>query len=154
MALFDPLDLLNLGESLAKAASEAEHRTATNRVYYACFLIARDRIFGDDRVGLTSTVKKKIEKKRNISEHEAVLRAIVNNAGIPKGFAKRLSDQLGELKAMREEADYYRDSERDEIAGMFERYKVSGWRGLAGHAATLARSLQPELGALQGYRRA
>ena len=42
---FDPLEYLDVAESLAAAgASEADLRTAVNRTYYAVFLTARDAL--------------------------------------------------------------------------------------------------------------
>jgi len=153
MPLFDPMGWLTLGESLAGAKSEAELRTAISRVYYACHLLARDRLFGDDKVALKRKDVEKLTGDKRNSEHVAVSRAIAQNPGVRKGPAKRLTDQLGELRAMREQADYYRNSDRDEIKELFRRYNVSGWPGLARTAATRARSLVPEIGALQAYRR-
>ena len=154
MPLFNTMDWLDLGESLAGSTSEAELRTAINRVYYACHLLARDRLFGDDKVGLKRRDIERLTGDKRNTEHTAVSRAIVQNTGVGKGPAKRLADQLSELRAMREQADYFRDSNRDQIQELFRRYNVSGWPGLARSAAIKAKSLVPEIGALQTYKRA
>ena len=154
MPLFDPMGWLTLGESLARNDGEAERRTAIGRVYYACHLMARDRMFGDDGVALRRKDIEKLTGSKLNSEHKAVSMAIAQNSGVRRGPAKRLADQLGELRAMREQADYFRDTDRDEIKGLFARYNVKGWSGLARTAATKARTLVPELGVLQPYQRA
>ena len=153
MPLFDPMGWLTLGERLAKSSTEAELRTAISRVYYACHIIARDRMFGDDASGLRRKDREILAGRRKTSEHQVVSEAIAQNTGIKKGAAKRLSDQLGELRSMREQADYFRNSERDEIKQLFSRYRVGGWPGLANTAVARARSLVPELGALGTYKR-
>lgn len=153
MALFDPMEWLSLGESLASGTSEAELRTAINRVYYACHLLARDRLFGDDKVGLKRRDTEHLTGDKRNTEHAAVSSAIARNTGVRKGPAKRLADQLTELRSMREQADYFRDSKRDEIQELFKRYNVTGWPGLARTATTRAKSLVPEIGALERYKR-
>lgn len=153
MPLFNAMDWLDMGESLAGRTSEAELRTAINRVYYACLLLARDRLFGDDKVGLKRKDIEKLTRDKRNTEHAAVPSAILQNTGVGKGPAKRLADQLNELRAMREQADYFRDSNRAEIQELFRRYNVGGWPGLARNAATKAKSLVSEIGALDAYKR-
>ncbi len=154
MPLFDPMECLTLGERLAEGSTEAELRTAINRAYYACHLMARDRMFGDDHAALTRTVRKSLGGDKHASEHEIVSNAIKQNTGMRAGFAKRLSDELGELRSMRHQADYYRNSDREQIKGqLFQHYRVSGWSGLARTAMVKARSLVPDIGSLQAYRR-
>ena len=47
MAL-DPADFLAQAPLLMEAGGEADYRSAINRAYYACHLMARDRLFGLD----------------------------------------------------------------------------------------------------------
>lgn len=91
-------------------ANEAELRSAISRVYYAVFLIARDRLFGPDEQRLTHGIEKRIiksyrikidKKKFKLGTHERTIFAIhdkTNNIS--------LSQQLDQLREARINADY------------------------------------------------
>ena len=150
MTIFDPRGFFRLGQRLATSDTpdEADLRTAIGRAYYSCFLVARHQLFGIDGRGLTNSVKKRLSQgRRNKSpgSHEAVLLALSTNKRVRLGVAKRLADQLGELKDMRIQADYFRDPTHRETTIIFSRYSVTGWLELAHQAMTLASNLLPDL---------
>ena len=153
MPLFDPMGWLALGERLAKGSTEAELRTAISRAYYACHIMARDRMFGSDATGLRRKDREMLARDKRVSEHVVVSKAIATNSGMRSGAAKRLSDQLGELRSMREQADYHCNSDRDEIKELFRRSRVGGWPGMANTAVARAQSLVPDISVLQAYKR-
>lgn len=154
MAIFDPIEWVNLSAALVLRADEGSHRTAIGRMYYACHLTARDQLFGIDGVQLKRKDRERLTGNKLASEHQCVSSAVARSTAIGTGRAKRLSDQLTELKSMREQADYFRDSSGSDIAGIFQRYAVSDWHGLAGQAMVLAKALLPELSHLPVYGRA
>lgn len=146
MAVFDPEDFFKLGQTLAvNLKDEASQRTAIGRAYYSCHLTARDRLYGVDAPTLTNAERKKIAGTQHVGNHTVVIKAILKKSNLPSGTAKRISDQLGELKEMREQADYCRDPAHQGTTSVFRRYAVTDWRGLARAAMTLASNLLPEL---------
>ena len=147
LTTFDPQGFFNLGQRLVTSSSgdEAGHRTAIGRAYYACFLTARDQQFGIDQRTLTTSVKKRLKRRKNLGSHEVIIVALSMNKSVRPVVAKRLSDQLGELKDMRIQADYFRDPSHRGTTSVFARYAVSDWLGLAHEAMTLASNLLPDL---------
>ena len=143
--MFNPEDFFRLADRmLHRWKNEAVHRSVIGRSYYTCYLISRDRMFGADGLWLTE------KKIRNIlgragGRHEAVVRAILNAPGLGPGTAKVLSDQLGQLKDMRVQADYYCDPKNQRTVNMFGRYGVANWGGLAHNAMVFASMLLPSL---------
>jgi hypothetical protein len=71
--------------------------------------------------------------------------AVAQNKNLVFGRAKRFSDQLGELKQMREVADYFRDHDGKPTQDLFTKYNTDNWEGLAKAAIKLARDLMPSL---------
>ena len=126
MAL-DPRGLLALAELLAAIGTEEAYRSAINRAYYACHLLARDLLFGLDAVLLGAGSRR--------PSHLAVIDALRGRVS-PVDIANDLRD----LKRAREVADYVRDDEHPEVQRLFARHSVSGWEGLAGVALPLARA--------------
>jgi hypothetical protein len=110
--LFNPEGFFSYASSAVRepSASEAALRSAISRAYYAVFLVARDRLFGTDAVGLTAQVKKIIirdfqirtgRKRSDLGIHETVIFAIRY-----KRKHITLSDQLDQLREARVNADY------------------------------------------------
>ena len=149
MTTFDPQGFFSLGQRLvtSNSSDEAELRTAVGRAYYACFLRARDQLFGIDARRLTASVRKRLnpKRKKNLGSHEIIILALSMNKSVRPAVAKRLSDQLAELKDMRIQADYIRDPTDQRTTTVFARYAVSDWLGVAHHAMTLASNLFPVL---------
>jgi hypothetical protein len=133
MAL-DPLHLAVLAERLLADTDrdEATCRTVINRMYYACHLTARDRIYGLD--ARTSP--------RPRPSHVAVVQ------GIRDRLDDEVADRLLALKRMREVADYVRDSEHPEVRSTFANAGASDWSELAAEALLVARDLLPLLRAM------
>ena len=146
MVAFDPMAFFRLASELAsESGSEAKQRAAIGRAYYACHLTARDRLYGLEGRGLTSTVKKRFGRGA-ISDHSAVELAIAQNRRIgSSGRAKRLSDRLGQLQEMREMADYKLDTTGTAVTDVFAKHRVKDWDGLARVTLALATNLLPEL---------
>ena len=63
----DPADFLAQAPLLMEAGGEAGYRSAVNRAYYACHLMARDRLFGLDAAQWGD---------RGRPSHRAVVRAL------------------------------------------------------------------------------
>lgn len=146
MTLFDPLEFFRLGQNLVtNGTAEAEYRTAVGRTYYACHLIARDRLFGTDGRGITRQVRTQIAGSRSAGPHEVIIKAVAQNPHLSPVQAKRLSDQLSELKDMRVQADYFRDPAHSRTTSIFAKYGVRDWSGLANAAMALASNLLPSL---------
>lgn len=144
MAIFDPADYFAFAQQIvSNSPSEAGQRAAISRAYYACHLTARDQLYGIDGSGLTNPVKKKL--KSGNSEHRAVYLTISSNPYLSIGRRKRLSDELGQLKDMRETADYYRDPTGPNVTNTFAKNQVNDWSGLTAAAMALASNLLPEL---------
>ena len=144
MAIFDPSDFLSLAQSLGATQNEASQRTAISRAYYSCHLTARDQLYGVDGVGLTNTVKKRLARGK-VGDHTAVILAVAQNPHLGMGRAKNLADELGQLKALRETADYIRDSGSSAASNIFTKYSVSDWSSLTRAAMGLASNVLPKL---------
>lgn len=117
MAL-DPAEFLAHASLLVDVGGEAGYRSAINRAYYACHLVARDRLFGLDAV--------RWEPPTRRPSHRAVVRALQRS--LPMSDA---ADQLERLRQAREIADYVRDDAHPEARDLFRRRGVSDWRELA-----------------------
>ena len=122
-----PLDPeLFLGQARLQAddaENEAGCRSAINRAYYACHLVARDALFGVDAGG------------GERPSHWAVIRAVAGRYG------EEDADELRKLKRMREIADYVTDSLHPEVQDVFADSRVSDWAGLAARALAVADAL-------------
>ena len=117
---------------LARAAEdEADYRSAINRAYYACHLVARDALFGVDAGGGRRPT------------HAAVIKSIATHPGGAED-----ADGLRELKAMREAADYVTDSSHPDVQRVFADGRVSDWASLAASALAVADAIIPRLRAL------
>ena len=117
MAL-DPAEFLAQAPLLMDAGGEAGYRSAINRAYYACHLMARDRLFGLDAT--------RWEPPPRRPSHRAVVRALWRRPSV--GDA---AYSLELLRKTREIADYVRDSVRPETQAIFRLNGVSDWRELA-----------------------
>ena len=117
MAL-DPTEFLAHASLLMEAGGEAGYRSAINRAYYACHLMARDRLFGLDAAQWESPPRR--------PSHRAVVRALWRQ---PSTGAAAYSLEL--LRRTREIADYVRGDAHPEAQAMFSLHGVSDWRELA-----------------------
>ena len=130
--VFDPELFMAQAERLARTGGgEEDYRTAVSRAYYACHLIARDRLLGVDAGGR--------ERSRRPS-HRAVIAAAVAS---PESDVD--SEQFNRLKLMRENADYVRDPDHPETLRLFAVNDVHDWPELANEALNIARALLPHL---------
>ena len=125
MAL-DPGEFLAQADLLVATGTEAGYRSAVSRAYYACHLLARDRLFGLDAAQWRASPRR--------PSHYAVIDAV--RGRLP---SDRTARDLEDMKRMREVADYVRGDEHPEMLDLFTRYRVSGWENMAGHALPLAR---------------
>ena len=149
---FDPWDFFRLSQNLAAdGPDESRHRTAIGRAYYACFLVARDQMFGLDGATLSGPVRRRVVGHRRAGSHEVVLEAIKSHPRLGPARGKRISDQLGQLKDMRIQADYYRDTQNRNTISIFTTNTANDWIGLANAALALASNLLPELQRLRSY---
>ena len=119
---------------------EAAFRTSIGRAYYSCFLTARDQLFNIDAANLTRRIFRSLNLPRGNS-HEAVIKALANHPSIQPARAKRLSDQLRQLKDNRIQADYTRDPQNPRRASVFATHQVTDWSGLAHVSMILASNL-------------
>ena len=110
------------------AENEADYRSAINRAYYACHLVARDALFGVDAGG------------GRRPSHWAVIRSVAEDEGYEED-----GGELRRLKRMREVADYVTDSSHPEVRRVFERNQVADWEGLAAAALVVAGEVVPRL---------
>ena len=118
-------------ERLAQpGAGEEDYRTAVSRAYYACHLVARDRLLGVDAGGR--------ERNRRPS-HYAII------ATVRPHLTDVLTQSFDRLKRMRENADYVRDPDHPETLRLFADHGVRDWSELANEALTVARVLLPRL---------
>ena len=117
MAL-DPAEFLAQAPSLMEAGGEAGYRSAINRAYYACHLIARDRLFGLDAAQWEGSGKR--------PSHRAVVRTLLGHP-----LTHDVAHSLEHLRQTREVADYVRDPLHPEAQAQFSLHGVSDWRGLA-----------------------
>ena len=125
----DPELFLGQARRLVRdAENEADYRSAINRAYYACHLVARDALFGVDAGG------------GRRPSHWAVINSVDK---APSGhWDARL---LQALKMMREVADYITDSLHPEVQERFGAARVEDWEGLAAATLTIAGALIPRL---------
>ena len=100
-----------------EAGGEAGYRSAINRAYYACHLMARDRLFGIDAAQWGGPGR---------PSHRAVVRALRRRPSM-HGAAHNLE----QLRQTREVADYVRDALHPEVRVLFRRRGASNWRELA-----------------------
>ena len=128
----DPVDLFALAEQLPVDGGQAHAQTAINRAYYACHLVARDRLYGVDAAHWTT-------RNRRRPSHVAVVNEVV------RALDRTSGAKLERLKHMREIADYIRDPDHPEVQTMFRRESVGDWQGLAEQALNLARDILPTL---------
>ena len=110
------------------AENEADYRSAINRAYYACHLVARDALFGVDAGG------------GRRPSHRAIIGIVAKIEGHDED-----ANGLRLLKAMREVADYVTDSSHPEVRRAFEEGLVAGWEGLAAAALAVAGEVVPRL---------
>ena len=114
MAL-DPADFLAQAPLLMEVGGEAGYRSAVNRAYYACHLMARDRLFGLDAAQWEDTGRR--------PSHRAIVRALLRFPSM--GDA---AEQLDRLRQTREIADYVRDPLHPEVQTQFSLNGASDWR--------------------------
>lgn len=114
----------------AQAAGEEDYRTAVSRAYYACHLVARDRLFGVDAVDW--------ERAWRPSHRAVIAAAAASISGVD-------AERFNRLKLMREKADYVRDPEHPELRQLFAANNARDWADLAEEALTIARALLPLL---------
>ena len=125
----DPELFLGQARRLANdAENEADYRSAINRAYYACHLVARDALFGVDAGG------------GRRPSHWAVINSVNKVPG--RHWDAYL---LQTLKRMREVADYVTASSHPEVRRVFERNQVVDWEGLAAVALAVAGEIVPRL---------
>ena len=117
MAL-DPADFLAQAPLLMEAGGEASYRSAINRAYYACHLMARDRLFGLDAAQWGGRGRR--------PSHRAVVRALLRFS-----LMVDAAEQLDRLRKTREIADYVRDDAHPEAQALFSLRGVSNWRETA-----------------------
>jgi hypothetical protein len=91
---------LETARALARpTADEAALRTAVNRAYYACFLVARRNAMGCPRRVL---VMEGIHGERGV-KHDFLVKALKN---APSDYLRGLGEDLANLRGSREDADY------------------------------------------------
>jgi len=83
-----------------------------------------------------------------------MIRALANHKRLSPGNAKRLADQLNELKDMRLQADYTMAPGNLQSSNIFSKYGVADWDGLANVAMAFASNLIPELQKLTSFEQA
>ena len=102
-----------------------------SRAYYACHLVARDRLLGVDAGGR--------ERSRRPSHRSVIAVAVASpESGVD-------AEQFNRLKLMRENADYVRDPDHPETRRLFAASNVRDWADLANEALSIARALLPRL---------
>ena len=117
MAL-DPAEFLAHASLLMDVGGEAGCRSAINRAYYACHLMARDRLFGLDAA--------RWEPPPRRPSHRGVVRSLRRRSS-----TRNAAHSLELLRRTREIADYVRDDGHPEARDLFRRRGVSDWRELA-----------------------
>jgi hypothetical protein len=126
---------------------ETRWRAVIGRAYYACWLTARDRLWGTDGRP-TPEQERRFPRKhgRPLGSHEQVIEALGINRSLPSlAKRKRQKDQLGSLKALRNAADYRHSDTSSEVRKLFTQYSVSTWAKLAEQALVIATEALPEL---------
>ena len=128
LAGFDPWSFVAQAEGLKVApdAPEANYRSAVSRAYYACYLTARDRIYGLDAQPQTASA----------------------HAGLIKEIRDRtLAEQMDKLMRMRVCADYRTSLTR--VREFFHENQIAnGWMDLADRAVSLANAMRQDLSQL------
>ena len=122
----DPQEFLAQADLLLATGGEAGYRSAINRAYYACHLLARDRLFGLDAARWEAGPRR--------PSHRAVIAAVRQHPSF-----RTIAHELEDLKTMREVADYVSGDEHPELLDLFTRYSVSRWQDLASRALPRAR---------------
>lgn len=127
--MFDPERFFALASRLVQhGGDEEDYRCAVSRAYYACFLTARDNLFGNDGA------------RASESMHRAVIDAIPD---------ARVSRRLNELRELRVQADYYTNPLHRRTRAIFKRHRVSTWASLAEKSLALAEEILPMLKGLK-----
>lgn len=127
MAL-DPAEFLAHASLLMEVGGEAGCRSAINRAYYACHLMARDHLFGLDAA--------RWEPPPRRPSHRAVVRALRRRSSTANA-----AQNLERLREAREIADYVRNDAHPEAQAMFSLHGVSDWRELAQASLRQAREV-------------
>ena len=98
---FNPIEFLNFAhQSASTTLSEATLRICVGRVYYALFLIARDRLYP------SATPPRSIRRKslRGRSEEVGIHKAVIDEV---RSRHRTTGDQLSKLQKLRRAADYW-----------------------------------------------
>lgn len=134
--------------SFTNVQAEGLERAAINRCYYACFLAARDRLWGLGGEP-TGTQRQRLPKGVTGS-HERTITALGVNRN-PKSGSKgiRQKNLLGQLKDMRIAADYKTDAQAQ---ALFTQYNITTWGDLAAQALALTTHLLPELATVPPFQ--
>lgn len=147
--LFDPHDFFRFAaQTLSSTRGEAESRTAIGRAYYACYLIAVNRMFGVDGARMGKKVRKSLVRRGGL--HEVVKVAIGQNRAFSSGQQITIRDMFAQLRDLRIQADYKTDTS-GEPSKFFAQYRVGDWSGLAHAALALASQLLPTLRRLRRH---
>jgi hypothetical protein len=134
------------GTGMPRATDETRWRASLGRAYYACFLTARDNLFGVDGRPTDQQLRKLPRpSKGRLGSHQEVSGAIGAHSSLRPGARKRQKDWLESLKALRVAADYRTSHTHPEVAKLLAQYGVTDWEGLAKEGLTLASQLLPEL---------
>lgn len=150
---YDPDDMFRLANhmftsSLPSVQQETFCRAVIGRVYYACYLTARDRLWGVDGRP-TSTQEHRLPRGhggRRLGLHERDIEALGVNPSVPShAKRKHQKDFLSALKALRTAADYRHSDTHPDVQKLFNQYRVTTWDKLAEQALVLGSQLLPEL---------
>lgn len=150
---YDTSDMARLSSQLATinfptVQPESLLRAAISRSYYACFLAARDSLWGVDG---TPSQTQKSRFPRSKGSHDEVLQALGAHPGATFGKRSRLKSQLAQLKAMRVAADYRHSDTHSEVTRLFAQYRVATWQQLTNEALALCSQVLPEMQALPRF---
>lgn len=156
---YDTKDMVRLaqhifGSTTTGCQDETRWRAAIARCYYACYLTARDQLWGVD--GRPSSAQERNlprPKNRRLGAHELTLEGLGANPSVTSlAKRKRQKDKLGSLKALRTAADYRSDDSHPEVQKLFKQYNVKSWDRLAEQAFTLTTDVLPELATVPRFR--
>ena len=114
---FDPEDWLKVAEiccsTIPEVSREALLRTAANRAYYSALMAIKRRIEAAQGAGAVPEWR----------THDAIKQAVRMG-----GMAfKQISQELGELRRLRERADYVLDAEELERNAVHEAVTIARW---------------------------
>lgn len=142
---YDAQEMLRLAAHLQSSivgglSNETLSRAAISRAYYACWLTARDSLWGIDGHPSGSQAKRLTK-----NTHEQVIQAVGLNQAEGDAKRKRQRDSLAQLKALRTAADYRHSDTHPAVDKLFQQYKVADWQKLAEQALVLASQILPEL---------